>query len=274
MHPPMEARAYRGSTGFTLLELTVAVTLILVVAAIAVPQYVSSLRRARMDRARGELLMIAAGVDKFRVTNGELPVTLLQVGFGGRSDPWGVPYCFFNYEYGTGDGLEWGLSAGLIDPEAIVGSEASGSVEAVPESGSGGGPGGGRGHGHGAGGRPRRLGAIDSRPQNPAAAERARERAAAAAEQVAARTARKLKQRSLDSLMGALATAPGFRIYTGVAPETTRRRDGFMFPLNTDYDLFSLGPDGRTAVSVGSLLGQDDVIRANNGAFFGPAREY
>ena len=60
----------------------------------------------------------------------------------------------------------------------------------------------------------------------------------------------------------------------GVDPETTRRRDRYMFPLNTDYDLFSLGFDGRTAVSLGDTLGRDDVIRANNGGFFGIAAEY
>jgi general secretion pathway protein G len=47
-----------------------------------------------------------------------------------------------------------------------------------------------------------------------------------------------------------------------------------MFPLNTDYDLFSLGPDGLTSVSLGTNVGLDDVIRANNGGFFGPASEY
>ena len=57
-------------------------------------------------------------------------------------------------------------------------------------------------------------------------------------------------------------------------PETTRRRDGFMFPVNSDYDLFSLGPDGRTAVSLGSQLGKDDILRANNGGYLGPASAY
>ena len=54
----------------------------------------------------------------------------------------------------------------------------------------------------------------------------------------------------------------------------TRRRDRYMFPLNTDYDLFSLGPNAQTTVSLGESLGQDDVIRANNGGFFGTASEY
>ena len=47
-----------------------------------------------------------------------------------------------------------------------------------------------------------------------------------------------------------------------------------MYPLNTDYDLFSLGPDGRTSVSLGEGVGLDDVIRANNGGFYGSASDY
>ncbi len=63
-------------------------------------------------------------------------------------------------------------------------------------------------------------------------------------------------------------------MFVGVLAETTRRRDGFLFPLNSDYDLFSLGPNGRTAVSLGQPIARDDVIRANNGGFFGTASEY
>jgi general secretion pathway protein G len=47
-----------------------------------------------------------------------------------------------------------------------------------------------------------------------------------------------------------------------------------MFPLNTDYDLFSLGANRATAVSVGQAVSLDDVIRANDGGFFGKASDY
>ena len=63
-------------------------------------------------------------------------------------------------------------------------------------------------------------------------------------------------------------------MFTSVTTETTRRRDRYLFPLNTDYDLFSLGPDHRTATSLGEQVGYDDVIRANNGGFFGLASDY
>ena len=75
-------------------------------------------------------------------------------------------------------------------------------------------------------------------------------------------------------LTSVIASTPTFSIFTSVPTEATRRRDRYMYPLNTDYDLFSLGPNGRTAVSLGESVGQDDVIRAHNGGFFGLASEY
>ena len=52
------------------------------------------------------------------------------------------------------------------------------------------------------------------------------------------------------------------------------RRDSGSNPLNRDYDLYSVGKDGRTAESLSSSFSGDDVIRALGGNFFGIAGEY
>ena len=52
------------------------------------------------------------------------------------------------------------------------------------------------------------------------------------------------------------------------------RQDSGSNPLNRDYDLFSLGKDGRTGRSLSSPASRDDVIRALGGNFFGSASEY
>jgi len=44
--------------------------------------------------------------------------------------------------------------------------------------------------------------------------------------------------------------------------------------LSTDYDLYSMGPDGRTAVPTDTGNGYDDVIRAGDGEYIGPASQY
>ena len=66
----------------------------------------------------------------------------------------------------------------------------------------------------------------------------------------------------------------GNAMYAGLPVESVRRRDQYLFPLNTDYDLFSLGPNGQTASALNNPLSTDDVIRANNGGFFGVASDY
>jgi general secretion pathway protein G len=45
-------------------------------------------------------------------------------------------------------------------------------------------------------------------------------------------------------------------------------------PLNSDYDLFSIGADCRSASSLSSQFSLDDVIRANNGGYFGLGKDY
>jgi len=52
------------------------------------------------------------------------------------------------------------------------------------------------------------------------------------------------------------------------------RKDRSLHPLNTDYDLYSMGPDGQTLTALTAKVSQDDVIRANNGAFYGLASDY
>lgn len=52
------------------------------------------------------------------------------------------------------------------------------------------------------------------------------------------------------------------------------RRDRNLVPINTDFDLYSPGPDGRTNTALTARASRDDVVRANNGAFIGRAEDY
>ncbi len=56
--------------------------------------------------------------------------------------------------------------------------------------------------------------------------------------------------------------------------DAIKRKDRLLFPLNTDYDLFSVGPNGKSLASLGDNFSLDDVIRANDGNYFGPAKNY
>lgn len=52
------------------------------------------------------------------------------------------------------------------------------------------------------------------------------------------------------------------------------RKDGRLVPLNSDFDLYSIGEDGRTATPLSARSSHDDILRANNGAFIGLGRDY
>jgi general secretion pathway protein G len=52
------------------------------------------------------------------------------------------------------------------------------------------------------------------------------------------------------------------------------RKDGELVPLNTDFDLYSLGPDGVSALALPAAPSHDDVVRAGNGAYIGLAVNY
>lgn len=52
------------------------------------------------------------------------------------------------------------------------------------------------------------------------------------------------------------------------------RKDKNLVPINTDFDLYSMGPDGKTAGPLTAKASKDDVVRANNGRYVGVASGY
>lgn len=91
---------------------------------------------------------------------------------------------------------------------------------------------------------------------------------------------------SLDSLPASLAAVnratyndPWDRPYVYLkleSPKTngTARKDHFLVPLNSDFDLYSTGKDGASAPALTAKASADDIIRANNGGFIGLAARY
>ena len=114
---------------------------------------------------------------------------------------------------GTGDGLDWAVRQGLVDPGAVA---TDGSTPISP------------------GRRDAFVREIQGLPTAP------------------------------------LPASPDPTVDT----TAVKRRDRFLFPLNTDYDLFSLGKNRVTRVSLGDPASLDDVIRANDGGYFGLAAKY
>jgi general secretion pathway protein G len=64
------------------------------------------------------------------------------------------------------------------------------------------------------------------------------------------------------------------RIDGGNAPQGQLRKDHFLVPVNTDYDLYSMGKDGKSTSPFTAKASQDDIVRVNNGGFVGLVSDY
>ena len=62
--------------------------------------------------------------------------------------------------------------------------------------------------------------------------------------------------------------------FANVKGKGKMRKDRFLVPLNTDYDLYSMGKDGKTATPLNAKISYDDVVRANDGGFIGLGKDY
>ena len=52
------------------------------------------------------------------------------------------------------------------------------------------------------------------------------------------------------------------------------RKDKNLVPINSDYDLYSMGPDGKSATPLTANISHDDIVRGRNGLFVGVASKY
>ncbi len=52
------------------------------------------------------------------------------------------------------------------------------------------------------------------------------------------------------------------------------KKDKFQVPLNSTYDLYSMGKDGKTSPALTASASRDDIVRANDGAYVGLASNY
>ena len=77
---------------------------------------------------------------------------------------------------------------------------------------------------------------------------------------------------------GITSTDPWGRpyLYLRAADASTgqKRQDGRRTPLNTDFDLYSRGADGESAMPLTEPASRDDVVRARDGAYIGLAVNY
>jgi general secretion pathway protein G len=65
-----------------------------------------------------------------------------------------------------------------------------------------------------------------------------------------------------------------YRGFTSTTNPAQMRTDRFGVPINTFFDLYTMGADGQSAFSLTAPQSQDDVIWANDGVYMGLASNY
>ena len=86
---------------------------------------------------------------------------------------------------------------------------------------------------------------------------------------------------SLSQFSGPITTDPWGHLYQYLnfnsgAPGVKGkiRKDHNLHPLNSEFDLYSMGPDGTSAAALTAKASRDDIIWASDGAFVGKASDF
>jgi general secretion pathway protein G len=156
--PPVASGQRSIGRGFTVVELLITISIILTIAAIAIPNLMAALDQAKIARAVGDIRTIGNEIQEYDIVHNQYPNSLAQIGFGAHRDPWGNPYQYLNFANTKGKGA--------------------------------------------------------------------------------------------------------------------MRKDRFLVPINTFFDLYSKGKDGASVPPLTAKQSQDDIIWANDGAFIGKASDY
>ncbi len=65
-----------------------------------------------------------------------------------------------------------------------------------------------------------------------------------------------------------------YLVVDGLGNKGKVRKDKNMIPVNRAYDVYSMGKDGESASPFTSTVGQDDVVLAGDGTYFGLAADF
>lgn len=83
-----------------------------------------------------------------------------------------------------------------------------------------------------------------------------------------------LSQVGYGNLMDPWQSTYQYLNHTNMRGNGQARKDRFLVPLNSDYDLYSMGQDGTSVPPITANASKDDIIRAANGSYIGLASQF
>lgn len=91
--------------GFTLVEILIALAILGILSAIAVPNFISYRYKAKIAVAITEIKMIEKAIINHEIDEGELPDSLIEINVEQIVDPWGRPYQYLRLDGGKTKGI-------------------------------------------------------------------------------------------------------------------------------------------------------------------------
>ncbi len=252
--------------GFSLIELTLAVSIVGVLAALAFPNYMEFIEKARVARAISELHGLAKDIKGFALAVGTYPNSLADIGRTTTLDPWGSPYQYWRVECGTVDDISSVAKLKLrrknsprmipanysfsADRESLISWTIDNGgrqdyLHLVAAGGNGGGGGNAGGNNGGAGGNANGGNGGSGGNSN--------------------------------SNGGGNGNAGGNGGGNGGGNNCGQggaRKDRHLHPISSDFDLYSMGKDGDSVKPLTAQKSHDDVIRASDGGYYGLAKNF
>ena len=77
-----------------------------------------------------------------------------------------------------------------------------------------------------------------------------------------------------DTVLDPWGTPYRYLSFQGLNGKGQMRKDKNLVPINTQYDLYSMGADGQSVPPLTAKVSRDDVILANDGNYIGLASAY
>ena len=77
-----------------------------------------------------------------------------------------------------------------------------------------------------------------------------------------------------DTLLDPWGRPYAYLSFAGLKGKGKMRKDKNLVPINTQYDLYSVGADGKSQAPLTAAASRDDVVMANDGAYIGLASNY
>jgi general secretion pathway protein G len=88
--------AKKCQSGFTLIEILIAIAIIGILASIAIPSYKDYKEKARVSQAISDIATISVKIEAFWQDARAYPANLTEIGLIGMKDPWGNVYRYLD----------------------------------------------------------------------------------------------------------------------------------------------------------------------------------